>query len=689
MRTKPRSVGIFKNRPLGFKIYTALAVASFMSLFGVAIAGAIAQQRLWEKVQEQAKEELDILAQAYKFTEEPIQNLPINFDDPATVVVNSRAVITDSNLGQYPLGETLNPNDLVTRAIATNRVITATEILDDNNLVRYRVTPIRQRNQAITGAALQIEQVNLTSPLVELSNDLPRFTAITKVTELDKTTQEANLRFPITIAKNGLIGSYVQDFNIQGQSYLVAAMPILNSEGQAIAAFINGTKYAPVSIVLPIIGVGMVAILIGNILALAIITKALRALTSLQIALRDFQTAKNPQEIVVASQDEIGALAAAFNTMINRIQAIEADRATAKALIQEQTLELEDEVGQLLDVVSDLESGNLTVQAQVTDQATGLVADTLNRLIEQLANIMSTVLSTAQQVTQGADSLEQLATAVTQNTQLQSESVAQATAEIENINLLATNASQEAIAANVAVQLAQKAVYQGQEEISKLNNSIALLQQGTTQIVQRLRTLGEFVDLAKQFVLDQKRLSSLTQVVAMNASMIAARAVEQKEPDQFASVAREFEAIASQVNNLATQTSQGLVVLQQRTGFIEIVVSGISQDINEVNEYVTEFTSGVEQSSQAFSDIKNVTAQVAALGETVLASSQEIVQAVKVSAESILEISALAQRSASQSTLTLERSAQMGQLARRLLNDVRFFQLPADKIPQNYLANSK
>jgi hypothetical protein len=27
----------------------------------------------------------------------------------------------------------------------------------------------------------------------------------------------------------------------------------------------------------------------------------------------------------------------------------------------------------------------------------------------------------------------------------------------------------------------------------------------------------------------------------------------------------------------------------------------------------------------------------------------------------------------------------MGQLARRLLTDVRFFQLPADKIPQNFL----
>lgn len=691
MGKQTTGIKIFRNRAIATKVNIALVTASLVTMIGITLAGIIAEQQVWRQIQAQSKAELELLTQDFKPTT-VAQNTPdrrqILGTKPAFVVDKNAiiTVISESNqAGKPTIGSKFDPKGLVTRAIATGGQITSTELGTENGLVIYKITPLKNLSgdlNQITGATVAITPIDTVASLAGIdSKALIGFTAIATADDLAKNISP----IPISILKKGLTESIAEEIKIEGQPYVIAAVPIRNYGGEAIATFISANRYQPSLISLQIIGLGTFFVIIGYILAFGIIRAIVRSIQNLERSAQDYANGNLLAQIKVSAKDEIGTLATFFNSTIEKIHKSETDRAGVRAQVQAETLELEDEVGQLLNVVSDLESGNLTVQAQVTDRATGLVADTLNRLIEQLAATMSTVLSTAQQVTQGADSLEQLATSVTQNAQLQSKSVAQATDGIENINKLATNASEEAIAANIAVESAQTAVALGQEEISKLNNSIALLQMGTSQIVQRLKTLGEFVDLAKQFVQDQKRLSSLTQVVAMNASMIAARAVEQKEPDQFASVAREFEAIASQVNNLATQTSQGLVVLQQRTGFIEIVVSGISQDIQDVTNYVTQFTTGVEQSSQAFNDIKDVTEQVAALGQTVFNSSQEIAEAVQTSVDSIQEIAALAQRSASQSTLTLERSAQMGQLARRLLNDVRFFQLPTDKIPQTFL----
>ena len=336
----------------------------------------------------------------------------------------------------------------------------------------------------------------------------------------------------------------------------------------------------------------------------------------------------------------------------------------------------QDEISHLLDVVSELELGDLTVKAEVSPHATGLIADTLNRLSEQLAEVLAAVLQTAQQVTLRTDRLEQLAIAVSQNAEQQEGLVVQARLGIENVNQLAQNAAQQAIAANRAVQRVRSAVRQGEEQIIYLTASIESLQAATVQMVQRIKNLGEFVALAKQFVLDQKRLASLTQVLATNASMVAARALEQRDPQQFVSVAREFETIATQVNTLATQTNQGLAVLQQRTGFVDVVVSGIEQDVRDVNSLVSDFTKSVDSSEQSFTNIATVTEELSDIGIAVTDSSSSIAEAVKFSLASIQDIEAIAERSASQAQFTRDQSGKMGKLARQLLERVQFFRLP-------------
>ncbi|PZV15472.1 MAG: hypothetical protein DCF20_10340 [Pseudanabaena sp.] len=425
-----------------------------------------------------------------------------------------------------------------------------------------------------------------------------------------------------------------------------------------------------------VFGLGTILIVVSSSIGLFIgstLSKRLRLLEAIakRYAAGDFVTT-----LEIGAKDEIGKLAEIFNLITFNLTQTKQDQSTAQIEAEAQNDIFQDEISHLLDVVSELEMGDLTAKAEVSPHATGLIADTLNRLSEQLSEVLAAVLLTTKQVTIRTDRLEQLSIAVSQNAEQQEALVVQARLGIEDVNQLAQEASQQAIAANKAVQRVRSAVRQGEEQIIYLTASIESLQAATVQMVQRIKNLGEFVALAKQFVLDQKRLASLTKVLATNASMVAARALEERDPEQFISVAREFDAIALQVNNLATQTNLGLVVLQQRTGFVDVVVSGIDQDVRDVNSLVSDFTNSVNSSEQSFTNISTVTEELAEIAIAVTDSSRLIAEAVKFSLASIQDIEAIAERSASQAQFTRNQSGKMGMLARQLLERVQFFRLP-------------
>ena len=337
---------------------------------------------------------------------------------------------------------------------------------------------------------------------------------------------------------------------------------------------------------------------------------------------------------------------------------------------------LQQEVGHLLEVVSNVEDGDLTTRAAVSDRTTGLVADTFNRLLEQLSEVLTQVLSTAQQVSAGSAALGEVAKTVATNAQEQAQEVGQVLNLTQQVERSADNSTVEVNLANQSLLDFSKAVEQGQGALNSMIQGIDVLQHGTNRIVQQMKTLGEFVGLADQFVQEQSQIASMTQVLALNATLVAARASEQRDPRQFTIVARDFEAIAAQVGNLATQTNDGLVSLEQRTNQIHSVVSAIDVEVQNLGGLVTGFTSGVEQSNQVFSNLRTTTKQVVQAGEGVAQSNLQIVNAAVSTAKAINEIAALAERTALLTRKAQRRTEGMEMLSSRLLESIRFFRLP-------------
>jgi methyl-accepting chemotaxis protein len=405
------------------------------------------------------------------------------------------------------------------------------------------------------------------------------------------------------------------------------------------------------------------------------------------------------QNIDVKSIGELGVLAQSFNQMVQQLRTsfneleltnkvLEQRVMERTAALQTESQALQQEVDHLLQVVSAVEEGDLTAEAEVSPRVTGLVADTLNRLIERLGQIMAAVFSTAEQVTYAAGQLEQLAIGVANDTQQQTQAVAQVQDLMENVSQLSENAAVQAVATSEAVQLTQAAIGQGQQEISLMTKGIQALQQDTEQIIKRTQTLSNYVELAAQFTKDQKQIAAMTRILAVNASMLANRASAQQDPEQLSVITREFETIAAQVNQLASQTNQSLVLLQQRTEQMQTVVSGLNYDVEQISREVGQFTLGVEYSQQAFNTIQSVSQRVATMGQQVTQSSQVIADAAQTTLQSVRQISTIAVEAADRANITQEQAKHMGQIAQILLQKVAFFRLEAQQEPNQGFTSS-
>ncbi|MGF1604676.1 MAG: methyl-accepting chemotaxis protein [Thermosynechococcaceae cyanobacterium] len=389
-------------------------------------------------------------------------------------------------------------------------------------------------------------------------------------------------------------------------------------------------------------------------------------------AVRDYiRDRVEAQAFLRQSQSELAA------TNHELIQAAKA-RENQDAQIKAESEQLQQDIGELLDVVCDIEEGDLTVQAKVNDRATGLVSDTLNRLVESLGGILQQVDGTTREVSRSGQRQRRIASMVANSTEQQTKAVNKALELTTTVREAAKSAAVQLETTKLSLLTLQDTVVNGQTTMQDLSSDIGVLQQGSDRIVQQMKTLGEFVGLTDQFVHDQGEIAAETQVLALNASLVAARAAEQRDPQQFARVARDFELIATQVSQLAQQTNAGLSTLEQRSTQIHQVVSDIDANVQNLGDLVEDFNRGVQQTDTVFHTVQQVTGQAVEAGDVVAQTNQSIVESAENSTQRMEAIADFSQQIAQQSQHAQQLSEAMNALSTDLLSKVEVFKLPSE-----------
>lgn len=403
---------------------------------------------------------------------------------------------------------------------------------------------------------------------------------------------------------------------------------------------------------------------LGITIALAVLTGIVVSILARQIvnplkelALKAELVAAGDLNVLVTptGNRETRTLANSFNNVVqkvkeliqqqeNSLREIEIARNQAEELAQEQRQKNQSIQRELLRLLGDVEgasSGDLTVRAQIDEGEIGIVADFFNSIIENLREIVTQVKEATERVNSSVGNNRMAIADLTAETDRQAEQITQTLNSIEQMTASIRKVAHNAKAASKIARIASDKVEAGEENIDRTVLGIVKLQETIDETATKVRRLGDASQQISRVISLIDRIAMQTNLLAINASIEAARAGKE---------GRGFAVVAEEVGGLAIQSAEA-------TKEVETIVATIQQEIARVVEMMEVGTTQAEEGTRLVQESRDSLAQIVEV-------SQQI--------DSLVQIISQATISQSQTSATVTQlMEQISQLSERTSNASR------------------
>ena len=375
------------------------------------------------------------------------------------------------------------------------------------------------------------------------------------------------------------------------------------------------------------VGVCVLVVLVGVLTVNYFVRRRIQDRTlGLVDVCRNFAAGDRAVRATVIGDDEFAMLAMSLNTLLDS-QGFAAGGVTAAG--GNDAAALQAQIEKLLQEVSAVGDGDLRVQAEVTPDTLGVLADSFNYMIEELAKVVGRVQSTAVQVTNATRRILDRSDELAQGSATQVEQIQQTTDAVEALAIFIQNVARNAQLSTESAQEALRNANTGQQAVRQSIDGMMVIRENVQETSKKIKRLGERSNEIGEIVRIIEDIADQTNLLALNAAIQSAMAGEHGRG--FAVVADEIrllaerstestKRIATLVKSIQGDTYEAVVAMEDST---QEVVKG-SQLADEAGRALNSIYTAVERQAQMIATIAQAANEQAQVSENVAVAMGQI-----------------------------------------------------------------
>jgi twitching motility protein PilJ len=372
---------------------------------------------------------------------------------------------------------------------------------------------------------------------------------------------------------------------------------------------------------------------------------------------------------VVAALSALGLVQAYLGDSRTRAEEAERQRREAERLEQEAKRTNDQNQAAILRLMNELQEvadGDLTIQATVSEDITGAIADSVNYTVEELRNLVSRINATAELVNEASSKAQMIASSLQAASEQQSREIRETGEAVlrmaQQIHEVSERASESANVARHSLSASEDGARAVQNAITGMNGIRDQIQE-TAKRIKRLgessQEIGEIVELISD-------ITEQTNVLALNAAIQAASAGE---------AGRGFTVVAEEVQRLAERSAEA-------TKQIAALIKTIQTDTQDAVVAMERSTQGVvegtrlsDDAGRALGEIGRVSTHLAELIEDFSNTTSRQASSAGTVAQSIQRILLVTEQTSEGTLQTAGSIRQLSELAQELKSSVSRFKV--------------
>lgn len=331
--------------------------------------------------------------------------------------------------------------------------------------------------------------------------------------------------------------------------------------------------------------------------------------------------------------------------------------------------EQQESILKLLDEMSALADGDLTVEAEVTDQITGAIADSVNFAVMEMRELVTQINRASVEVANESELAVSSAQAVSQSNTSQAEEISQAASLMTKVSNDMREMSEQANNSSALATESLQVAEQGTQAVRDTISGMESMREQIQETSKRIKRLGESSQRIGDIVSLIDDIAEQTNILSLNAAIQASMAGE---------AGRGFAVVSDEVQSLAERSTEATKKIAELVTTIQNDTNDAVLSMEHATQQVVSGTKVADSAGNALSEIETVSQKLSNLVAGISKGSTEQAELVNTVSEQVTKVSESSTSTSQKAQDSANSIAKLLELAKDLETSVTRFKLPSN-----------